>query len=106
MDTTATWTKLRTGDWGVRVVLNGENIGDGDAITVTKRNGETKTAILGRRVWAGVDGTDRIAVFAVAKAGSAPPVNRGGRGTWTGCSCGSVDEYEKPSDCWTCRHDR
>jgi hypothetical protein len=27
------------------------------------------------------------------------------RGTWTGCSCGSVTEYSKPSDCWTCRHD-
>ena len=26
-------------------------------------------------------------------------------GTWTGCSCGSVDEYTKASDCWTCKHD-
>lgn len=33
---------------------------------------------------------------------------RGGqrrRGTWTGCRCGSVEEYSKPSDCWTCQHD-
>lgn len=28
------------------------------------------------------------------------------RGTWTGCSCGSVEEYERPGDCFTCRHDR
>jgi hypothetical protein len=27
------------------------------------------------------------------------------RGTWTGCRCGSVEEYSKPSDCWTCKHD-
>lgn len=27
------------------------------------------------------------------------------RGTRTGCSCGSVEEYSKASDCWTCRHD-
>jgi hypothetical protein len=27
------------------------------------------------------------------------------RGTWTGCSCGSVAEFTKPSDCWTCKHD-
>jgi len=27
------------------------------------------------------------------------------RGTWTGCSCGSVAEYTKASDCWTCKHD-
>jgi hypothetical protein len=25
------------------------------------------------------------------------------RGTWTGCSCGSVEEYSKASDCRTCR---
>jgi len=28
------------------------------------------------------------------------------RGTWTGCSCGSVEEFEKPSDCFSCQHDR
>lgn len=28
------------------------------------------------------------------------------RGTWTGCSCGSVEEFAKASDCWSCRHDR
>lgn len=28
------------------------------------------------------------------------------RGTWTGCSCGSVEEYERDSDCASCRHDR
>lgn len=27
------------------------------------------------------------------------------RGTRTGCRCGSVNEFSKPSDCWTCRHD-
>lgn len=26
-------------------------------------------------------------------------------GTRTGCSCGSVTEFSKNSDCWTCRHD-
>lgn len=25
--------------------------------------------------------------------------------TRTGCCCGSVEEYGKDSDCWTCRHD-
>jgi hypothetical protein len=25
--------------------------------------------------------------------------------TRTGCRCGSVEEFSKPSDCWTCRHD-
>ena len=30
----------------------------------------------------------------------------GRRGTWTGCQCGSVEEYERPGDCRSCRHDR
>lgn len=34
------------------------------------------------------------------------PVRSTGRGTWTGCSCGSVEEYERNSDCGSCRHDR
>ena len=38
--------------------------------------------------------------------GSAAPKTPGrSRGTWTGCSCGSVQEYTKASDCWTCKHD-
>lgn len=31
---------------------------------------------------------------------------RRSRGTWTGCSCGSVEEYSRPSDCASCEHDR
>lgn len=27
------------------------------------------------------------------------------RGSWTGCSCGSVEEYSRDSDCRSCRHD-
>jgi len=27
------------------------------------------------------------------------------RGTRTGCRCGSIQEYSRPSDCWTCKHD-
>lgn len=28
------------------------------------------------------------------------------RGTWTGCSCGSVEEYARANDCSSCQHDR
>lgn len=31
---------------------------------------------------------------------------RRARGTWTGCACGSVEEYARPGDCSSCRHDR
>lgn len=40
----------------------------------------------------------------VRSAASQPA--RRSRGTWTGCSCGSVEEYDRPSDCWSCRFDR
>lgn len=26
--------------------------------------------------------------------------------TPTGCHCGSVEEFERASDCWNCKHDR
>jgi hypothetical protein len=33
------------------------------------------------------------------------PAARSTSATRTGCRCGSVEEYSKPSDCWTCKHD-
>jgi hypothetical protein len=43
----------------------------------------------------------------VSKSVARPAARTSSRrsGTWTGCSCGSVTEYSKSSDCWTCRHD-
>jgi hypothetical protein len=34
-----------------------------------------------------------------------PSYPRCSRGTWTGCSCGSVEEFSKDSDCRQCRFD-
>ena len=31
-------------------------------------------------------------------------VRRSG-GKWTGCSCGSIEEYPRPTDCASCRFD-
>ena len=42
-------------------------------------------------------------------SGAAPAKSTGkrrSRGTWTGCSCGSVEEYSRDSDCASCEHDR
>lgn len=44
------------------------------------------------------------AAASVSGARSQAPARR--RGTWTGCSCGSVEEYARPGDCYSCRHDR
>ena len=36
---------------------------------------------------------------------SCAPVAAPRRGTWTGCSCGSVTEFSKRSDCAHCQFD-
>ena len=41
-----------------------------------------------------------------APQSSSKPGFRKSRGKWTGCSCGSVEEYERASDCWGCKHER
>ena len=69
--------------------------------------GETK---FGRRAKLSfTDGTKEFWVNAalVTEGAAASGQTRSGspRGTRTGCQCGSVEEYSKPSDCWTCRHD-
>lgn len=43
---------------------------------------------------------------APAAPAARPATKPATRGTWTGCKCGSVVEYERPSDCASCRHDR
>jgi hypothetical protein len=35
-----------------------------------------------------------------------PVRTSGSRGTRTGCRCGSIEEYSKPSDCRQCRFDQ
>lgn len=49
MTTTATYTKLRTGEWGVRCAATHAVIGAD--ITVTKKSGETKTERIRSVVW-------------------------------------------------------
>jgi len=46
----ATYTKLRTGDWGVRIE---GTAAVGSAVTVTRRDGQTKTETISRVVWSG-----------------------------------------------------
>lgn len=47
----ATWTKLRSGEWGLRVT--GGSPRSGDRVTVTKRNGESRVVAVGRIIWRG-----------------------------------------------------
>lgn len=46
----ATYTKLRSGEWGIRST---EPISEGQAVLVAKRSGETKRETVGRVIWSG-----------------------------------------------------
>jgi hypothetical protein len=47
----ATWTKLRFGDWGLRI--EGENVPAGTTAAVRRRDGTEQIRIVGRTVWSG-----------------------------------------------------
>jgi len=102
----ATPTKLKNGDWGARVASS--NVREGDIVRITTRGGKTWEAEVLKVVWSGegvsICATSRnIARRSTAsRAGHSAPRNSG---TPTGCRCGSVVEYSKPTDCWHCRHD-
>ena len=47
----ATYTKLNSGDWGIRVA--GASVAPGATVTVAKKSGETKTETIGAVLWTG-----------------------------------------------------
>lgn len=102
-----TYVKLRSGKWGVRVEGRDDgSLGAGAVVEVVTKAGVRKRERLGVMVWRAAD--DSVALFSLAREATETEHRgrRGGtRGTRTGCACGSVEEYSKPSDCWTCRHD-
>lgn len=103
---TATWTKLRDGSWGVRVAGPARA---GERLTVTKRDGSSSLVTLGEVAWTdGAVSLCRVAADLTARTprGARRTTAARTRGTWTGCSCGSVEEYARESDCRSCRHDR
>jgi hypothetical protein len=60
----ATYTKLRNGTWGAKVMSAAVN--PGDAITVTKKSGETKSEIVSKVFYRGED----IAIVSLRKGAS------------------------------------
>jgi len=96
----ATPAKLRSGDWGAKVQ---GSVSCGDTIHITTRSGKEWDATVSHVVWAG----DGVAIVATQSHDRQRTGGRGhARGTWTGCACGSVEEYERDGDCASCKHDR
>lgn len=62
MAATATYTKLKSGDWGIRI--EGDAV-PGQGITVSKKDGTTKREIVQSVIWRG----NGIALATIAKSG-------------------------------------
>ena len=106
----ATPTKLKNGSWGARVAST--NVRAGDIVQITTRGGKSWEAEIIKVVWSGngvsICATSSIASRNISSRSSASSTGRRAprnSATPTGCRCGSVVEYSKPTDCWHCRHD-
>lgn len=82
-----TYTKLRSGEWGVRV--DGK-ASAGTSVTIVKRDGGTKTEIIARVLWTGVDKrTGRmVSLCAIGGRNSTRTSGRRGDGRTRCVECG------------------
>lgn len=99
---TATPLKLKNGDWGARV--NSDSVQVGDIVRITTRAGKSWEAEVLKVIWSG-NGISICATQSLGGGGSAGYRAPRRTVTRTGCPCGSVVEFGKPTDCWHCRHD-
>jgi hypothetical protein len=64
----ASFARLKSGDWGVRV--SGQSVQAGDTITVTKKDGSSDTVVVDKVLWTG----DGLLLCSIR------PTSGGGRG--------------------------
>lgn len=91
------WTKLRSGEWGVKGPAN--LVQKGALVLVTKRDGGTSVAIVGRVLWA----NDEIAIATVDERSGRSGRTYGRPYTGRYCrACGHTPDDCADMDC-TCR---
>ena len=88
--------KLPSGEWGV---LTSTPADVGYDVEVTANNGKRWQTLI-------TDVVESRGGGSLCRTTARPASRSHRRSTRTGCSCGSVEEFEKDTDCWTCRHDR
>lgn len=77
----ATYTKLQSGDWGLRGTPS--ELTAGAVVTVRKSNGETKRETVGRVVWTG-NGVSIATIVSKASSSSSTSSYGGRRGGYRG----------------------
>jgi hypothetical protein len=93
----ASYTKLRTGDWGIKG--NVPAPAPGDTVLVTKANGDTKTATVARVIWTGngvwIAAIEREPAPVQPRAVVPQRYPAQGHGYWCSCDrCGDDHHYE------------
>ena len=74
-----TYTKLRSGEWGMRV--QGNKPTSGDTLTVSKKDGTTKVETVAQVVWSG----QGVHVCAIAPAPATASNGTRSRRAWAPC---------------------
>jgi hypothetical protein len=101
----ATYTKLRTGAWGVKLTgCQADGFTPGYTIEVVKRDGSRKIERIDRVVWKG-EGVMICAIAATQRPARTSGYGGSGYGRRTGCRCGSIEDMPRDSDCRQCRYD-
>jgi len=94
-----TWTKLRSGAWGLR----GTGLQEGSSVTVTKCDGSSQTVIVGKVLWTGPDGVQLADVGkAAGSASTGQPTRRARRRGARYCEGWGADNPHPPRPPYTC----
>lgn len=85
----ATFTKLRSGEWGLRVI---GKAGPGDRVLAKRQSGQAQILVCGEVVWSGTDHGDFITVTTISKTrtASGPCSCKVGATDDGPCGCNSV----------------
>jgi hypothetical protein len=92
--------KLPNGQWGAYCANPSVKVGD--ILTIRTAAGKEWQA---RVVDITDSGTCITSSMDRTSNSGGKPFARSTSATRTGCRCGSVEEFTKATDCWTCRHD-
>lgn len=91
----ASFAKLRSGDWGVRI--EGDKPESGATVNVTKKNGEAKQATIDTVIWSAPDQKVHLCTIQVARTSA---VHKGSQGSRGGCHTdGDCSSLCSPGNC-------